>query len=413
MPNITTLKNGFRIASDQMKEIETISICFSVGAGSRMESAQQNGISHFLEHMAFKGTDTRSAQQIAEEFDSIGGYLNAYTSRETTVYYAKVLKEDKEKSFDIIADIVQNSVFDEAEMEKERQVILQEIAENNDDPDDLVHDYFQEQAFPNQPIGRSILGTEELVSNFGRNDLVDYINSKYLAKDVVLSVVGNIEHQEVLDLSVKYFSKIKDGNNPSAEKAIYSGGFSIKPKELEQAHILIGFPGFSYHDAEFYPNILLGAVLGGGMSSRLFQEVREKRGLAYSIYAYATSYFDNGIFSIYSSTTPDKIKELVQLLKHEINILPDNIQQKELDRAKAQIKSSILMGQESSSSRAEDLGRHLINYNRHIPIEEIIGKINKVEIADLKDAANKIFMDKKPTISAVGAVNNIKEEWFQ
>ncbi|MBM5782894.1 MAG: insulinase family protein, partial [Pelagibacterales bacterium] len=277
--NIVTLKNGLRIAADEMKDVETVSIGVFVNTGSRNESPEINGISHFLEHMAFKGTKKRTARQIAEEFEEIGGRINAYTSKEKTVYYVKVLKQHAEFAVEFLSDILQNSTFDKVELEKERGVILQEIAMTNDTPDDIIFDYFQETAYPNQALGRSILGPVKNIKKFNSQHFKDYIGQQYNYSNMALVAAGAIKEKDLVKYGEKYFNSLGKSKIKLAEAGKYKGGDFRKEKKLEQINLVIGFKGFSYNDPQYYKSQILAMILGGGMSSRLFQEVRENRGL--------------------------------------------------------------------------------------------------------------------------------------
>jgi predicted Zn-dependent peptidase len=315
---VTTLDNGIRVISQKMNETEAVTIEIWTGVGSRYERPEQNGISHFLEHMAFKGTKTRSAKQIAEDFDNIGGQLNAFTSREHTVYYAKVLKENFHDAIDLLADIIQNSVFEQQEIERERNVVLQEIAMTNDAPDDIIFDLYQQTAYSNQPIGRSILGPSKLVANFSQEDLKGYVAEHYHGANLVISVAGNVDHQTVIEFAKKNLNNIPKGKRSDKEPANYVGGEHREQRDLEQVHMTFGFQGTPYLSDDVYKYQLLSCILGGGMSSRLFQEIRENRGLAYSVAAFNSSYLDEGTFTIYSATSPEKINELLQSVCDEL-----------------------------------------------------------------------------------------------
>lgn len=404
---INLLPNGLRIAVDEMKDVETVSIGVFVKTGSRNEIIKNNGISHFLEHMAFKGTTNRSAKKIAEDFEDIGGRINAYTSREKTVYYAKVLKQHAKFAVEFLADILQNSTFDEVELEKERGVILQEIAMTNDTPDDIVFDYFQEAAYPNQAIGRSILGPDKNIKKFTKNNFVEYIESQYNYSNIVISAAGNIKSQDLVDWSEKYFSKLGVGNVKPSQAAEYKGGVFTKNKKLEQVNIVYGFPSISYIDDEYYTSQLLATILGGGMSSRLFQEIRENRGLAYSIYAFNQSYQDCGTFGIYAATSKDKTKELLDATKKEIDSICQKTTQEELERAKTQFKASLLMAKESTSSRMQRLGSDLLLIDRVVDDVEFMEKITKITSSDISAFAKKIFNGNNPTLAAIGEVKDL------
>jgi predicted Zn-dependent peptidase len=407
-PEITTLKNGLRVISQHMKETEAVTIEIWTGVGSRHEKPEQNGISHFLEHMAFKGTTTRNAKQIAEDFDNIGGHLNAHTSREHTVFFAKVLKEDFEEAAGLLADILQNSIFDQRELELERNVVLQEIAMTNDTPDDILFDYYQAAAFKEQPIGRPILGPAKLVSNFTRENLISYIDEHYTASNLILSVAGNVTHAKVVKFAENALSSIKKGKVSTRQAANYNGGEHREKRELEQVHLVMGFQGLSYLDESTYDLQLLSCVLGGGMSSRLFQEIRENRGLAYTVSSFHSNYHDTGTFSVYSATSPDKVGELVGAVCNELKKATDSITEAELKKAKSQFKASILMSQESSSTRADTIGRRLMCYGRYISTAEILEKINAVKVSSLSAMMERILTTSKPTVAAIGDLNQLE-----
>lgn len=404
---ITTLDNGLRVISQKMNETEAVTIEIWTGVGSRYEKPTQNGISHFLEHMAFKGTKTRTAKQIAEDFDNIGGQLNAFTSREHTVYYAKVLKENFNDAAGLLGDIIQNSIFAEQEIERERNVVLQEIAMTNDSPDDIIFDLYQETAFANQPMGRPILGPANLVANFSRTDLTGYVSEHYHAANLILSVAGNIEHKNVVDFATKTLSNIEKGKRSEKITANYSGGEHREERDLEQVHMAFGFHGISYLSDDVYKIQLLSCILGGGMSSRLFQEIRENRGLAYTVSSFNSSYLDSGTFNIYSATSPDKINELINAVCDELKRATSDISEAELKKAKAQAKASLLMSQESCSNRADALGRRLMCYGKYISNSEILEKMNAVTVKDVSQLLEKTITSSKPTIAAIGKIDKL------
>ena len=408
-PQITTLKNGLRIATDEMKDVETVSIGVFVKTGSCNEDIKINGISHFLEHMAFKGTTKRSAKQIAEEFEGIGGYINAFTSREKTVYYVKVLKEYAEFAVEFLADILQNSLFDKQEIKKESEVILQELAMTIDTPDDIIFDYFQETAFPNQALGRSILGLEKNIKNFSRTDFLKYIDKHYSYKNIVVSASGNIKQDDLNKWVKKYFTKLSDKEVAPIEKSQYVGGFFKKEKKLEQVNYLIGFEGVSNHGKKYYEAQILAMILGGGMSSRLFQEIRENRGLAYSIYAFNSCFNDSGIFGIYGGTTPDKCEEMINSISDEIKKICDKIEDVELARVKTQFCASLKMAKESTSSRMQRLGSDILLFNKVYSDEDIVDKFKHITKKDITKIAQEIF-NSKPTTAMIGKVKKIEEK---
>ncbi len=409
---ITNLASGLRVAADEMKDVETVSVGVFVNTGSRHESPEINGISHFLEHMAFKGTKKRSARQIAEEFEGIGGHINAYTSKEKTVYYAKVLKQHAEFAVEFLSDILQNSTFDEVELEKERGVILQEIAMTNDTPDDIVFDYFQEAAYPKQALGRSILGPEKNIKKFNRADFSNYIGSQYNYQNMAVVAAGAIKQDDLVKWSQKYFTNLGSNKIKETQVGKYSGGDFRKKKKLEQINLVMGFNGLSYLDPKYYTAQILAMILGGGMSSRLFQEVRENRGLAYSVYAFNYNHQDSGLFGIYAGTTPDKANELISATKDEIKKICEKISEKELQRVKTQFSASLLMSKESTSSRMQKLGSDILSLGKIQSSDEIMKKISVVKKSDVSDLAEKIFNVSKPTFAAIGQVEKIEKEIF-
>jgi len=406
---ITTLDNGLHIISDEMPNVETASAGVWIDAGARFEAQKVNGVSHMLEHMTFKGTRKRSAQAIAEEIEDVGGHINAYTSRENTAYYAKVLKEDLGLAVDMVADLVQNAVLDNEELERERGVILQEINQAQDTPDDVVFDMFQEACYPDQPLGRPVLGTLDGVGQMPRSDILDYMTDHYRPSGMVLSAAGNFQHDQLIDLANQHFPQgsaksIGDTQGP----AKYVGGDIRESRDIEQVQLLMGFEGFSYHDDDFYAASVLSMLFGGGMSSRLFQEVREKRGLVYSVYSFITAYADGGVFGIYAGTGEKDVKELIPVVCDEIGKLDQNIGADELKRAKAQLKSSVLMSLESTSSRAEQLARQLMIFGRTIPAEEAVAEIEAVDEGAIKRVAARIFTG-TPTIAALGPISQVED----
>jgi len=405
---ITTLDNGLRIAADEMKDVESVSIGVFVNTGSRNETKKINGISHFLEHMAFKGTKKRSAIEIAEEFEGIGGSINAYTSREKTVYYVKVLKKHAEFAVEFLSDILQNSTFDQAELEKERGVILQEIAMTNDTPDDIIFDYFQETAYPEQSFGRSILGPKSNIKKFQADDFRDYIGKQYNYGDVAIVAAGNIKQDDLVKWSTKYFNNLGTGKQKTFEESKYIGGEFKKNKNLEQVNLVLGYKGTSYLDDNYHKVQILSMILGGGMSSRLFQNVREELGLAYSIYCFNQGSSDSGIFSIYAGTTADKVEKLIDATKNEIKKLCENVNDKELNRVKTQFEAGLLMSKESTSTRMQKLGNDILNKNRIISSKEIIEKINSVSNSDIANIAGEIFTTSNPTFAMIGKVKDIE-----
>lgn len=404
---VSTLANGLRVVSDAMDTVETVSLGVWVGVGTRNEAAEVNGVSHFLEHMAFKGTERRSARAIAEEIEAVGGYLNAYTSREHTTYYAKVLKEDAPLALDILADILQHSVFDEEEMERERAVIIQEIGQAMDTPDDIIFDRFQATAFPDHPIGRPILGSAEVVRAMKRSTLVGYMRDHYHASRMVLAASGRIEHDALVELAEHAFDQLPSGEPPDGDGVRYEGGEFREARELEQVHLVLGFDGIAFGDADYYALSVLTTLFGGGMSSRLFQEVREKRGLAYNISSFATSYTDGGVFGIYAGTGERDLAELVPVLCDEMMKLGMGVGADEVERARAQLKASILMTLESTSARCELLGHQMLVFGRPIPASEVAEEIEAVDAATVSRVARRL-LSSRPAVAAIGPIGRLE-----
>lgn len=405
---ITTLANGIRVATDAMHTVETVSMGVWVGVGSRYEKKPQSGIAHLLEHMMFKGTSKRSAQEIAEEIESVGGHINAYTSRENTAYYLKVLKEDTDFALEILSDAFLNSTFMNEELKREKSVVLQEIGQSKDTPDDIIFDYFQSTAFPDQAVGRPILGNETTVNNTSREDLFNFVGEHYVTGNIVVSAAGHINHDEFVKKVENAFQNVKAGHREKSEPSSYSGGIYKENKKLEQVHLLLGFPGVSIRNDDYYTSSVFSALLGGGMSSRLFQEIREKRGLVYTIYSFSSSFSDGGIFGIYAGTSEKDIQELIPVTCDVLKTLPQSLSLKEIKRAKAQLKSSLLMSRESTGTRCELLAQQMLIFNRHRPVDEIISNIEKVDENKIAQFAENM-LKLKPTICGLGPLSKMDD----
>ena len=405
---VTGLGNGLTVATDAMDEFETASLGVWVDAGARHEKADVNGVAHMLEHMAFKGTERRSARDIAEQIEAVGGHLNAHTSREHTAYFARVLKEDLELAVDILADILQHPAFDEEELAREREVVVQEINEAQDTPDDIVFDHLQEVAFPDQAMGRPILGTVRLVKSFQRRTLANYMAEYYRAPRMVLVAAGRVDHEALVEIADKAFDKLGSDKPGAKESARYVGGDYRTQRDLEQIHLALGFSGVAFDDPDFYPAQVLSAVLGGGMSSRLFQEVREKRGLAYSVFSFSASYVDGGLFGIYAGTGEDRVSELVPVICEQVGEVAAGADEAECARARAQLKAGLLMSLESSASRCEQLGRQLQIYGRPIPTSEVIAQVDAVDAAAVRSVAARIVGSSQLTLAAIGPIGRLE-----
>jgi predicted Zn-dependent peptidase len=399
---VTRLPSGLTVVTDSMSHLQTASLGVWVGAGSRDERTDEHGISHLLEHMAFKGTSRRSARQIAEEIEAVGGDLNAATSVETTSYYARVLQADVPLAIDVLADILSDPSFDPDELIREQNVIIQEIGATQDTPDDLVFDYLQETAFPDQPVGRSILGTPETVRSFDRRRLRAYLARNYRAPDMVFAAAGAIEHQAVLAEIERRFASFNGPAAPVPKPARFDGGARIEVRDLEQAHIALALEGVPQLDPTLYSLQVFTIVLGGGMSSRLFQEVREIRGLCYSIYTFHAPYSDTGLFGLYSGTDATDVPELMQVVIDQIAATAETLNESEIARAKAQMKAGLLMALESSGARAEQLARQIIAYGRPIPLDEIVAKIEAVTVDSARAAGRALISRSRPAVAALG-----------
>lgn len=402
----TTLSNGLRVVTDSMDTVETASIGCWVDVGTRHESPDVNGVSHLLEHMAFKGTHKRSAQAIAEEIEAVGGHLNAYTSRENTAYYAKVLKEDVGLAMDIIGDILQHSTLDAEELTRERAVVLQEIHQANDTPEDVIFDLFQSTAFPDQAIGRPVLGEAGLVGKMPRDTLLGYMKHHYAASRIVLSASGRIDHDQIVKMAQETFTELPSEPTDEFEALSYKGGEKREARDLEQVQFVLGFKGLAYDDPDFYAASVYSALFGGGMSSRLFQEIREKRGLVYSVYSFNSCYVDGGVFGIYAGTGKDEVAKLVPVLCDEITKARENIREEEIMRARSQIKASILMSLESTSSRCEQRARQLLVYGRTLTTEEVVEKVEAVDLAAVLRVASRLTAG-LPTLTVLGPIDNV------
>lgn len=406
--NVTKLKNGLTVVTDHMAHLESAALGVWIKSGSRNEKPDQHGIAHLLEHMAFKGTKSRSALGIAEEIENVGGELNAATSIETTSYYARVLKPEVGHAADILHDILANSVFEENELEREKHVILQEIGASLDSPDDLVFDHFQNTAFGNnQSIGRPILGTPETVKGFTSDQIRDYLSDHYHGPNMVLSAAGAVDHDALVKQAEDSFAYFPDSPPEEASGASYIGGECKVEDDFQEAQILLGFEGRAYHVRDFYASQLLATILGGGMSSRLFQEIREKHGLCYSISSFHWGFSDTGVFGVHAATGPEDLKELVSLILSELQRSSETIMQEELDRARAQIRSGLLMGMESPAARAGQIARQILLFGRQIPNEELMERLDALSVERIRDLASRLFHESKPTLSAVGPVSNV------
>jgi predicted Zn-dependent peptidase len=399
---VTKLKSGVHVVTDTMAHLETASLGVWVNAGSRDERRDEHGISHFLEHMAFKGTRRRSARQIAEEIEAVGGDLNAATGAETTAYYARVLKPDVPLALDVLADILSEPAFDREELVREQNVIVQEIGAVADTPDDLIFEHLQDVAFPDQPLGRSILGTPKTVKSFDGAKLREYLARNYRGPDMVVAAAGAVEHEAVVAEVERRFASFNGPASPAPEPASFGGGSHVEKRDLEQVHIALALSGVPQTDPTLYSLQAFTNVLGGGMSSRLFQEAREKRGLCYSIYSFHMAYSDVGMFGLYAGTDAADTSELMRLVVEEIANTAETLSEPEVSRAKAQMKAGLLMALESSGERIGQLARQLIVYGRPIAIDELVAKVEAVTVESARAAGRALLRRGKLATAVLG-----------
>ncbi|MEM8876753.1 MAG: pitrilysin family protein [Pseudomonadota bacterium] len=403
---LTVLENGLRIVTEQVPDLESAALGIWVGSGARDEMQTEHGIAHLLEHMAFKGTSTRSAEMIAREIEAVGGDLNAMTSHETTGYHARILGQDVPLGIDILSDIVVDSIFDSEELGREQQVIVQEIGAAHDTPDDLVFDLFQEAAFGAQPLGRPILGTPESVTGFSAGDLRKFLERNYGPHEMVVTAAGAIDHDMVVELALSRLGGRTTNGHPQPEPAEFIGGDRRADRPLDQIHIVMGLPGPDRSAEDFHAARVAATALGGGMSSRLFQEVREKRGLCYSVYAFNASYRDSGLFAFSAATAPELAGELIEVLTDEISHAALRLTEEDVDRARAQLRASLLMSLESTSNRADRLARQLLFFDRIVPLAETREKIEAVTLEDVRRVLNRA-LEGRLAFAAVGPVERL------
>ncbi len=399
---VTKLNSGIQVVTDTMPHLETASLGVWVNTGSRHEQGDEHGISHFLEHMAFKGTRRRTARQIAEEIEAVGGDLNAATGAETTAYYARVLKADVPLALDVLSDILCEPAFDREEMVREQSVIVQEIGAVADTPDDLIFEHLQAVAFPNQPLGRSILGTPKTVRSFDGTSLRGYLAQHYRGPDTVVAAAGAVAHEAVVAEVERHFAGFNGSAGPRPLPASFGGGTHVEKRELEQVHIALALPGVSQIDPALFALQAFTNVLGGGMSSRLFQEAREKRGLCYSIYSFHAAYADTGMFGLYAGTDAADTSKLMSLVVDEIANTAETLSETEVARAKAQMKAGLLMALESSGERIGQLARQMLTYGRPITVEELVAKVDTVSVESARAAGRALLARGKLATAVLG-----------
>jgi predicted Zn-dependent peptidase len=399
---VTTLKSGINVVTDTMPHLETASLGVWVASGSRDERRDEHGISHFLEHMAFKGTRRRTARQIAEEIEAVGGDLNAATGAESTIYHARMLKADVPLALDVLADILSEPTFERDEVIREQSVIVQEIGAVADTPDDLVFEHLNAIAFPDQSLGRSILGTAATVRSFDGRILRDYLARNYRAPDMVVAAAGAVDHAAVVADVERRFASFAGPASLLPEPAQFGGGSHVEKRDLEQVHIAMALPGIAVTDPTLYSLEAFTSILGGGMSSRLFQEARERRGLCYSISSFHMPYSDIGIFALYAGTDAADTAELMRVIVGEIAGAADTISEPEVARARAQMKASLLMALESSGARINQLARQMITYGRPLAVEEVVAKVDAVTVETTRAAGRALIARGKMATAVLG-----------
>lgn len=405
---ISKLKNGLTVATDPMSHLQTAAIGVWVSAGGRYEAQEVLGVSHFLEHMAFKGTTSRSALEIAEEIESVGGYLSAYTSREQTGYFVRCLKADVPLAIDLLGDILMRSTFETEELERERGVILQEIGQCADNPEDLIYDLLQDAAFPNQALGRPILGTNETVGKIDQAMLRRHMRQFYGSDSMWVVGAGAVDHGALVALCETAFDGLEALDAPATpEPGKYVGGARIENRDFEQVHLTLGFPGVAAEAEDFYAAQVYSEILGGGMSSRLFQEVREKRGLCYSVYSFHSGFTDTGLFGVYAGTSASDANELVSVITSEMERLATRVEEKELARSLAQVKAGVLMSLENAYSRAEWIARHLPRFGRVLSPDELVKRFESVDAVQLQSFGTKLMETGRPAFAALGPVGGL------
>ncbi|TNE61830.1 MAG: insulinase family protein [Alphaproteobacteria bacterium] len=399
---LTRLPNGLRIVSESRPQLQTVAVGVWVDIGARHETIELNGITHCIEHMLFKGTRRRTARDIAFEIEAVGGHMNAYTTRDQTTYYARVMKEDLGLALDLLSDIVLNSQCDDRELEREKEVIIQEIGQADDTPDDIIFDNLQALCYQEQSLGRSILGTPESVRALKQADLHGFLKKNYTAPNIVISAVGNLDHGGLVQQVMEKFADLPAGTGTETAPATYTGGRHQDQRDLEQIHVALAWPGASFHDDSYYALQVYSTILGGGMSSRLFQEVRENRGLAYSVYSFTSSHKETGILGIYAGTGPDMATGMMPVIRGEMEALARGPEDAEFGIALAQLKAGLMMALEATTSRMEQLGRQLLVFDRIIPVDEMLANVQAVTPADVQAVARRVLDENALSLAIVG-----------
>ncbi|MDO9490031.1 MAG: pitrilysin family protein, partial [Sphingomonadaceae bacterium] len=390
-PAVTTLANGLRVVSYATPGAETAALGLYADTGSRFESANVNGIAHLFEHMVFKGTTTRSARAIAEQIEDVGGQLNAYTARDMTAFHARVLGDDVPLAFELIADLVRAPRFDDDDLAREKEVVLSELGEARDTPDDIVFDHLQEAAYPDQPLGRSILGSEETLAPIEAADLRGWLDAQFRGPSCVLAAAGKVDHETLVHMAEALLGDLPDGAQPGGERASYAGGIRHDRRKFEQTHLTFGYEAAAHRGADYYPLTLFATAAGGGMSSRLFQELREERGLAYSVYSTMTSYADTGLFSVYVAAANANAARAGALGIQVLGECAAGLDEAELARAKAQLKAGLLMSLEGCAGQAEYIARQMMIYGAPVPPSDVVARVDACTVDEVRAAAQRML----------------------
>jgi len=410
----TKLDNGMTLLMEKIGNVRSVALGIWVRTGSRDERKEKAGISHFQEHMFFKGTESRTAQDIAVDIDSLGGELNAFTSKEGTTFYIKVLDDFLVSGIELLSDIFLRSTFPSDEIEREKGVIIEEIKMTEDTPDDYIHDIFSSNAWGGVGVGLPVLGSVETVESLSRQDLIEYVNSRYFIENTIISCAGNFDEDKLIDSLNSAFSGFnrKQASPDTLNKATFTPSVSILKRDLSEAHTCIGVEGIYQASQDRYSALVLNTALGGGISSRLFQEIREKRGLAYSVYSFLSSYLDSGIWGIYAGTSPEKAEEVVDISLNELKNLPGTITEAEVERARTQLKGNIILGLESTSRRMQNIANQQVYYGRYYSPDEVISEINSITLDKVREVGGRLLVAKSPCIVALGKLDaSIEEKW--
>ena len=409
--DVTKLDNGLRIVMEDIPFVRSVSFGIWIKNGSRDESADTNGISHFIEHMLFKGSNKRNAKEIADAMDEIGGQVNAFTSKEYTCYYTRTLDSHFDIALDVLSDMFLNARFDEADIDKERNVILEEINMYEDTPDDMVHDLLQKGVYKDGSLGLSILGTKESIGGFTQSQFKEYVSKHYIPSNTIIAVAGNLKNTDALNKIKEAFSGF-EGTSPVKEDITqkYKPSFITRDKDIEQVHLCIGFPGIAIGTDESYAMAAMNTMFGGGMSSRLFQKIREEHGLAYSVYSYHQGFSDTGTFTIYAALAAAQMDDVMGLILDEVKVLfSDKISKEQLAKTKEQLKSNYILSLESVASRMNSIGRNLLMLDRVVTADELIQKIDAINLESFYNLCGKVFQMEQMSLAIVGDTENIKD----